>query len=111
MLDCFEDHHRKFVSHILALIEHFTPSILSCEETVTSKLEDILLHSGYSLHFLGKVQEEVQLWRSLLAVLFHQYNKGKENVDAVSVYCELFGALVFSGKIDAASVLLKKGFR
>ena len=56
-LDYSEDCHREFVPHILAVIEHFTHTSPECEESVPSKLEDILRYSGHVSRFLGKVQE------------------------------------------------------
>ena len=88
VVDCSEDRHRDFLPHVLALIEHVTLSTTDCEESFTSKLENVLRYGGYLLRFLGKVQEQVQSWRSLLTVLHHLYGKDKENADIVSVYFE-----------------------
>ena len=44
----------------------------------------------------------------LLTVWHHQYGKGKENADIVSVYCELEGILVMSGKFNEVSDLPNK---
>ena len=85
VLDYSEVGHREFAPPILALIEHSTISIPECTESVSSKLKDTLLYGGYSLPFLRKIQEEVQLWRGLLTTLHHYDGKDKVDVNIVSV--------------------------
>ena len=63
-------------------------------------MKDVLLYGGSLLRCLGKVQEEVQLWRKLLTVLHHQYGKNEENMEIVSMYSALGVSVDVSGKID-----------
>ena len=74
-------------------------------------MRDILVYGGYLLRFLGKVQEEVQLWRNLLTVLHHQYGKNEENMEIVSVYCALGVPVDVSGKIDEAVKMYERSIK
>ena len=54
----FEDLHRDFVPHVLAFIENVALSTPDCEESVTSKLKDILRYSDHLLRFWAKFKKK-----------------------------------------------------
>ena len=74
-------------------------------------MKEVLLYGAYLLRFLGKVQEEVQLWRNLLTVLHNQYGKNEENMEIVSVYCALGAPVGVSGKIDETVKMYERSIK
>ncbi len=68
----FGDSHRQIASHTSALVDHHTLPSQAVEIQHISKVEDIHEYSGLVMEFMGKAEEEVQVWERLATILHHQ---------------------------------------
>ncbi len=125
--DVFEKNHREFTTHCLALAHHHTLSMQGSEMQHVSEVKDILLYSGRMMNFMGKWEEEIQVWKHLLVILQHQQeenrrscikhflnvssrrNRRKETKIRIAwVYDSLGVAVMQAGKLISATSKLEK---
>ncbi len=121
--EIFGSNHRDFATHARALVEHHTLPVLGDEIRHASEVEDIFRYSGNVMVHLGKAEEEIQVWKRLLAILHYQEvnrgyverlfdmlyrrNRGKDLKSRMAdVYNSLGLTLMTTGNLhDAASKL------
>ena len=86
MPDVFENNHREFGDHCLALVHHHVLPSTGSEIRDASEVEDIHHYSGMEKRFMGKSEQEVQVWEHLLAALQHQQaeKRSKSSIDGLS---------------------------
>ncbi len=122
----FGNNHCEFAAHTLALVHHHVLSTQGGEVQYVSEVEDIHRFSGKVMRFLGKAEEEVEVWERLLTILHHpeeetrrrrglgclpdvryRRNRGKKMERGIADALGLLGAaLMKMGKLsDAASKL------
>ena len=117
--DIFGSNHHEFVSHATALVDHHTLPGQGGEIRHVSKVEDIHRYSAEVMEFMGRVEEEVQMWTRYVDLLHHRQAANKrENCNGLlldigneektliaSAYNSLGLALVRNGKLnDGASM-------
>ena len=119
--------HRVFAAHATALVGHYTLPAQDVEIGHFSKVDDIHRYSGRAMEFMGKAEEEVQVWERLLDILLHRQsanrkssnenlsdtshheNQGEEVESRIaSVYNSLGGALVGLGRLYSAALHLEQ---
>ena len=70
--DVFEKNHRELSTHSLALVHHYVLPGQGTEVRDVSQVKDIHQYSGRVMQFMGKLEEEAQVWEQLLDILHHQ---------------------------------------
>ncbi len=70
--DVFGNNHLEIASHAIGLVHHHTLPAQGAEIRDVSKVEEIHRYSGGVMKFMGKVEEEVQVWERLVDVLEHR---------------------------------------
>ncbi len=126
--DVFEDKHREFAAHSLALVRHHMPHKPGNVMQHRSEVEDIHRYSGKVMKFIGKWEEEVQVWEHLLGIyllqeeedrrrgsverllnMWRSRNRGKEvKIRIASTYDSLGVAVMRIGKLNQAASKLEE---
>ncbi len=129
--DVFENNHREFMAHSLALVHNHMLPASGGQIQDFSKVKDIHEYSGKLMRFMGKSHEEVQVWEHLQAILHHQQvenrsirfsgrlldmwhrRKREKEVEIClsRVYNSLGIALEISGKLNSAVLKLKSSLQ
>ncbi len=121
--DVFKNSHYKFVAHSRALVHHHVVPGRGSEVRNVSEVEDIHEYSGMVMEFMGKWEEEVQVWEHLLDILHHQETENRsscsiedssdmsqyenrrkdERIRIANVYHRLGRALMEAGEFNSAA--------
>ncbi len=117
--DLIGSNHDEFVTHAHALVNHYTLPAQDAEKQQVAQVEDIHRYCGTALMFMGKAEEEMQVWEQLVNILQHEHAsiqrrrcsepssdaENEENSRIASAYNQLGKALRGNGKFnDALSV-------
>ncbi len=129
--DVFEDNHAEFVEHSLALVLHYVHSGRGCENRNISEVGEIHRCTARLMGFMGKSEEEVEVWENLLALLLHQlaekrrrclferlqdlvYRRNREKelkLRIANTYHSLGTALAHTGKFNRAASQLEQSLQ
>ncbi len=97
------------VTHPLGLVDNFKVLQPGFDIRHVSKLQDVHQHVGPWLHVLRNFDEEVRVWRSLLAILRHQYQEHEVIDQLAKVHSSLDVALDRRGKDAEAAPMMETG--
>ncbi len=129
--DIFEGNHVKLAAHTLALVRHYVHSARGSEIQNVSEVEGIHRYTGRVMKFMGKSDEEVEVWEDLLAILRQKQaeNRSRNFIERLKdvryrrkprkevklriadTYHYLGTALIGTGKLERAASLLEQSLQ
>ncbi len=101
--DVMVDNLRELSAHSLALVHHHVLPAQRSEVRDVSKVEEIHWCSGMVMRFMGKLEEEAQVWEQLLAIL--RYQKAENRNRGIASSLNNLGVVCIElGQLDKALV-------
>ncbi len=126
--DVYENYHLELATHSLALVHHHVLPTKASENRGVSAVSHIHQYSGMVLDFMGRWEEEAEVWEHLLTILHyqkaenrsgrgdkvssgipHHEDRGNELESIIAdVYNYLGNALIATGKFNSAASKLEQ---
>ncbi len=121
----FGTKHREIGAHAASLIDHHALPMHGAEILHFSEVQEIHRYSGKAMEFMGKVEEELQVWKRLLTILEHPQAVNRtrscygpsldvaheQKFRVAATHRSLGNALRRNGKLHHAASVLDKALR
>ncbi len=76
--DVFDNNHREFAVHDQVLVDHSVPPARNNEKHHSAIVEDIHRYCGRLMEFVGKPQEEIEVWKQPLGILHRRKSENRK---------------------------------